>query len=153
MVCIRCKEAIQDSDRPKYRSKRERESLCKKCMKNIAISKRRKIQRHITGTYEWVKQKKDTIRIRAQRKGLVFELSTDDIKRLYTSPCFYCGNSESNNGHNKCKCMTVDRKDNLAGYTNDNCVPCCFRCNHLKRHHYTFDEMIRLVESRGLHAS
>jgi hypothetical protein len=30
--------------------------------------------------------------------------------------------------------MTLDRKDNDRGHTQDNVVPACIRCNYIRRH-------------------
>jgi hypothetical protein len=34
----------------------------------------------------------------------------------------------------------LDRKDNSLGYSVDNCVVCCARCNEAKSDHFTYDE-------------
>lgn len=51
---------------------------------------------------------------------------------LITDACFYCGASPGPvNG--------IDRVDNSRGYTEDNVVSCCFRCNEWKRAHKVDD--------------
>ena len=55
--------------------------------------------------------------------------------------CHYCGDAlhwqewADNNGGYK-----LDRKDNDFGYSVDNCVPCCTRCNIGKGNRFTYDE-------------
>lgn len=34
----------------------------------------------------------------------------------------------------------LDRKDNNKGYSIDNCVPCCWKCNEAKSSSYTYEE-------------
>ena len=50
-------------------------------------------------------------------------LSFDDFSHLFAAECFYCG-SATRGG--------LDRVDNSRGYANDNVVPCCELCNHMK---------------------
>ncbi len=73
----------------------------------------------------------------AKRRGIEFSLSKDDVEKLVTSQCFYCSADPSNtikrprindvfyyNG--------IDRIIASRGYTLDNCVPCCWKCNRGK---------------------
>jgi hypothetical protein len=38
----------------------------------------------------------------------------------------------------------LDRKDNAVGYTKENCVVCCKRCNQAKLNHFTYDEWVKI---------
>ena len=73
------------------------------------------------------------LRNRAKKKGLVYELTTKDVKRLREDICIYCGS--------KNEFMTIDRKDNKIGYILDNCVTACYMCNKVKSWDMPFDEM------------
>lgn len=74
---------------------------------------------------------------RAKQKNLDFELSENQVRHLFQSDCFYCGSPPSSKRH----CIGygifirngIDRVDNEKGYTTDNCVPCCWTCNRMKR--------------------
>jgi len=60
----------------------------------------------------------------AHAKGHDFSLTKLDIKQYLEQDCFYCGGSDI--------LMTVDRQNSSIGYTRDNCVACCIRCNLVK---------------------
>lgn len=66
----------------------------------------------------------------ARRRGIVDMLSDDDLVRLSSQACHYCGHAgiETRLGFNG-----IDRRDNQVGYIIDNCVPCCTTCNQAKR--------------------
>lgn len=49
-------------------------------------------------------------------------LGFEEYKRLRSSQCFYCG----------MKASGIDRFDNSQGYSYENCVSCCRRCNSQK---------------------
>lgn len=81
----------------------------------------------------------------ARDRGLVFELSREDVETISKLSCFYCGSPPSYVSVSVDKTMTVeglknssyvyngiDRVDNSCGYTRDNCVPCCGTCNQIK---------------------
>ena len=69
-------------------------------------------------------------------------LTEEDVARLITLPCHYCGAVPSmyralGSGQWR-RASTVptngiDRKDSSIGYSKDNCVPCCHSCNMFKR--------------------
>ncbi len=40
--------------------------------------------------------------------------------------------------------MTIDRKDNLKGYTPDNVVSACFVCNRIKGNFFTYEDMCKI---------
>lgn len=80
----------------------------------------------------------------AQVRGISFELAKSDCEELFEQNCFYCDSSPARerkvhknqnepgredgflyNG--------IDRRNNELGYTLENCVPCCSRCNYAKR--------------------
>jgi hypothetical protein len=76
-------------------------------------------------------------RANAKSRGLVFNLSLEDLTLLFAGNCFYCGRPPSTlverpmcfgpfiyNG--------IDRFVNELGYTPENCVSCCPECNYRK---------------------
>ena len=56
-------------------------------------------------------------------------------------PCVYCGNHE--------KLSELDRKDSFAGYTSDNVVPACRRCNTIKNNVVSYKEMMFIANYLG----
>ena len=78
-----------------------------------------------------------TMKRSAERRGYKWQLTNEQIGCLTKQPCYYCGTKPSQalgierfNGdyiHNG-----IDRIDNAKGYTIDNVVPCCSRCNRAK---------------------
>jgi len=81
----------------------------------------------------------------AKRKKVKFELTKDEFKDLTSRNCFYCneppeykdffttvrGKVYRKNGG--AYLNGIDRIDSDKGYTLDNCVPCCTKCNLAKR--------------------
>ena len=79
----------------------------------------------------------------AKIRSLEWELTPEQAKNLFSIPCHYCGsasaavvwgkNSHKNpNPQSRFIYTGIDRKDNRAGYTVSNCVPCCKVCNYAK---------------------
>lgn len=64
-------------------------------------------------------------------------LTLEEYTALVTQPCFYCGLTPQQKVHGAAmsgfKKNGIDRVDNSAGYTTDNCVSCCCECNRAKR--------------------
>jgi hypothetical protein len=60
-----------------------------------------------------------------KKSGRENDLTIDFIDDLLTNGCFYCGETELK--------MTLDRKDNSIGHVTENVLPCCIRCNYIRR--------------------
>jgi len=91
----------------------------------------------------------------AKTRGLNWELTEEEFEELAQQNCHYCG-AKPNNVLNRKDCNGaytyngIDRIDNSKGYTVDNVVPCCKRCNNAKRN-YTlkeFKDWIREIHNR-----
>lgn len=78
----------------------------------------------------------NTYKHRAYKKSIPFELSKYAFKDMTQRVCFYCGSYPNN----KCSKSVngdyvyngLDRLDSSKGYTLDNIVPCCKKCNEAK---------------------
>jgi len=100
----------------------------------------------------------------ADALGLQFELTMEDVRRISTQNCFYCGcvpnrvegahRKHANNGKGYLSAYNgkfiyngIDRMDSTIGYIENNVVSCCFDCNVAKRVRPvdTFAEWIRTV--------
>jgi hypothetical protein len=84
---------------------------------------------------------------RCRLRGYVFELTFEEFKLLITRHCTYCGAAPCNIkrkkkwGNRRLYYSGIDRKDNSKGYTSDNSVPCCHKCNQVKTNVLSFEEM------------
>lgn len=59
------------------------------------------------------------------RSGRENDLDRSFVEGLLLKPCLYCGDTSLQ--------RTLDRIDNKVGHTKTNVVPCCVRCNYLRR--------------------
>ena len=59
-----------------------------------------------------------------------FEPSFDEYKTLVTSPCHYCKH------YIEAEAIGIDRVNNDIGYTRENCVPACWKCNRMKHFYH-----------------
>ena len=99
-----------------------------------------------------------SIRNGAKHRGFVCSLSDKDMEDLMTKNCHYCGSPPKE--HGLCKKYRVygltltngiDRKDPTVGYTLANCVPCCEKCNKMKRDYSYADFLSSICRIHQLH--
>ena len=90
----------------------------------------------------YAKQRASVMRARAKRKGVEFTLSLGYLIFLIEQSCYYCGVYNDKKWQ-----MSIDRKDNAIGYTNENCVSACRKCNSAKRHR-TLEEFALTLERK-----
>ena len=72
----------------------------------------------------------------AEKRELFFDLPKDNFEKLIIDKCYYCGNFP----YTMCTACKIpgfyyngiDRVDNSKGYTINNCVTCCKKCNYMK---------------------
>ena len=79
-----------------------------------------------------------------QRHTLTYE---EFLDFTCISGCHYCGQiipwSPFNVAWNCCR-YSLDRKDNTKGYTKENCVVCCKRCNRAKSDSFSYTEWVEI---------
>lgn len=83
----------------------------------------------------------------ALSRGLTWDLSYEQVAEIVAQNCYYCGTSpyrKKTAGGVTILYNGIDRKNNLIGYTTNNCVPCCFVCNQAKSNRQ-FDDFITWV--------
>lgn len=78
---------------------------------------------------------------RANKKGIPFDMTIDEMNICLESDCVYCGKS---------RCGSVDRIDSTGGYTTDNIQPCCIDCNMMK-HLFSTEVFVAQVKKIAKH--
>lgn len=72
----------------------------------------------------------------ARTRGLSWELDVTIVRALFEGDCHYCGSPPSividTRGGDRFVRNGIDRLDSAVGYTTNNCVSCCTRCNFMK---------------------
>jgi len=75
-----------------------------------------------------------------KEKKLKCSIKVSDVQDLIFQNCHYCGSEPSipRKGWQKTTGAIIltngiDRKNNSIGYIKENCLPCCTRCNYMKR--------------------
>jgi hypothetical protein len=81
-----------------------------------------------------------------QSRGHMVQLTYDEyLEFTKQTVCHYCDAPIVWNAHGDQKSgYKLDRKDNATGYTKDNCVVCCPRCNWAKGDHFTYAEWLQI---------
>lgn len=77
----------------------------------------------------------------AIRRGLEFNLTKKEVKDLVSQDCTYCGieprqviygSRDKAREHGKFIYNGIDRVNSSLGYSIENCVTCCIKCNRAK---------------------
>lgn len=78
---------------------------------------------------------------KANERSLEWSIDFDSYKNLIKE-CFYCNSSLcQETGHN------LDRKNNSYGYTLENVVPCCGKCNISRADNFSHEEWIEAIKA------
>lgn len=111
-------------------------NTCKICHRKHVRSYRK-----VKGSYNWWYKRLEKIKKRAKLKGLEFNLTVDELKKIKeSSECYYC--------KTKTDVITLDRMDNDKGYIIGNVFPVCYICNKLKSNiPFTIEEMKKIGEA------
>ena len=89
----------------------------------------------------------DTLRHRAERKGTPLTFTLSEFINWYgpqSRTCHYCKRPYTDTKPNN---DSVDRKDNNIGYTINNIVLCCYRCNIVKNVWFSYSDMVQIGET------
>jgi hypothetical protein len=73
----------------------------------------------------------------AEKRGIAFNLEKEEFRKMTQCDCFYCGEKpnqivQNRNNFGQYIYNGIDRLNSKEGYTKENCVPCCGRCNEGK---------------------
>jgi hypothetical protein len=73
---------------------------------------------------------------KARKAGIEFSLTVKEFDILIAGDCYWCGappcNLSVSKGGVRLAYSGIDRLKATHGYTSDNCVSCCKRCNFMK---------------------
>ena len=76
----------------------------------------------------------------SKHRKKIYSLSNDFVKKISFSKCFFCNGKPDTKGliykkNQKIEFLHIgiDRLDSKIGYTEENCVPCCKKCNWMKK--------------------
>jgi hypothetical protein len=114
--CSKCSELKPVSEFGKHKGNKDGLTYyCKGCVN----SRNLKFNKTIAG--RWRYRKYD-----AGRKGREFSITQEQFEAIATTPegCYLCGTTASQ--------LSLDRVNNLRGYTIDNVAACCWPCNASK---------------------
>lgn len=90
-------------------------------------------------TVDVIKHRITSFKTSAKARGIGWELTNEQCKKLFEMPCFYCNYYDGRTG--------IDRVDSDEHYCEENIVPCCTLCNQMKLSHslITFVQLIHYL--------
>lgn len=124
------------------------QSVCKDCQNKYRRSPKGK-ESHA----KWSKNPKSiyaTIKMSSDKRNIDLFMTLEDFTMWYNSQkriCVYCNREESEvikDRNGRFGRLTIDRIDNAKGYTTDNIVLACYRCNDIKSDDISYEKMLEI---------
>lgn len=124
--CINCTKDYQA-----FKTKMNKDSMnCQDCSKKQVEQDKKREDRERNYKQERLKNLeisyKNHIESSLKRGYGDFELNFEEFKIIVTTPCYYCNSIKEDEANG------IDRLNNDIGYTKENCVPSCWKCNRMK---------------------
>ena len=138
-----CKRCLQEKPTSEFGTRKVsgREYLrvyCQKCNWDKVADKRDPEKRKALFARRAIRVKAERNTVAGRPKHILWDAKKSDNKRkrqndltldfvqdMLSKPCSYCGGKNLK--------MGLDRKDNMLGHIKTNVVPCCDRCNYIRR--------------------
>jgi len=86
----------------------------------------------------------------SKRYGKISLLTFEQWAEIKNKPCYLCGKTIEEIRPGLMKLNGIDRVDSNVGYLHSNCMPCCKKCNLIKRNIPVYDLLIH-VQRMFLH--
>ena len=86
------------------------------------------------GKYNYYKEE-------AKKRKIQWNLTFKEFMKFWQKPCYYCGE--------KIETIGLDRIDSRKGYSLENLVPCCRKCNSFKgrkKQEFFITQCIKIAE-------
>ena len=126
-LCRNCKIKVYRKKKAEQKTEKELEKICAKCLKG-------------------------KLKTRYMKRNLTCNIQLNNLLILFKKNCHYCGSEPSNIYHYKNKYNKydflyngLDRIDSNKGYTIDNVVSCCKKCN-IAKSSMEYDEFINYIK-------
>lgn len=92
---------------------------------------------------------------RVKKKNIPLEITIDEYSNIIEANCYYCGAEPllKRYAGGIIWANGVDRIDSSIGYTLDNCVACCKKCNTMKmdmKVYDFFEQILKIVKHHNL---
>lgn len=113
------------------------ETICSNCANSRMKGENNSQYKHGCNRYS-------EYRHNSKRRGIEFNLTSDEFKKIISQECHYCGGF-SIDYNPQSRGNGIDRKDNNIGYVIDNCLPCCSKCNFIKNS-MPYSEFIKYIK-------
>ena len=139
-ICKDCRQELSENSFPLNRGK-YRLHTCRSCLSKKSTAWTIKA-RKIKFSRAWFTRRFFRLKRNAKDRGKKFDLTIEEFCKIRTyknEHCFYCGTSQDP--------FSIERVDNAKGYSVQNCVVACWRCNKMKSRDYTAVEMQILGEA------
>jgi len=121
-ACNPCRNfSRRERDKAYYEKTRDKQLEARKAWRN---ANRATQKEWFKGNYNTPWGKFRHIRNGAKARDIGFELSFEEFKDFWQSPCYFCDSDISTIG--------LDRLNSSLGYVTGNIVPCCSKCNFAK---------------------
>jgi len=143
--CRKCNEEKKAKDFPKGRDANGLYYICKTC----TVARSQRLRASKDPLTRWVNTSFHDSKSRAKKNNIQFTLSKEYMRMLYEKQnhtCKYCDdvfNMDGSTGDIR-KSPSIDRVQPTGGYTPDNIVLACRRCNTIKND-ATLPELIKMV--------
>lgn len=91
-----------------------------------------------------------SLKANAKKRGVLFEWTREEWMEWYPTQsrvCVYCEipiGRVSGKGSVAPNAISIDRKNNDKGYSVENCVLCCRKCNTIKNKVFSYEEMLEI---------
>jgi hypothetical protein len=124
--CVNC-----EKDFEVFKTRYNKDSVnCKDCSNKQAIQDKKRENRERNHKNERFRNLerayREYIKSALKRGYGDFELDFEEFKIIVTLPCNYCKSIKEDEANG------IDRLNNDIGYTKENCVPACWKCNRMK---------------------